>query len=329
MITKFTRYLLHNQIILALFLVLAGWLLFQIRGIIVSIFISYIIMAAMMPAVHFLRRKRFPNVLAVFIPYIAIFLALFLLIIPLIPFMLAQISSLLSGFPNYLDNSATILGFHLSPQQMQAYFSNEISGLGKNAIDVTSQVFGGLLSVLTVLVVSFYFLNYNETFKHKIASLFEKEEQERVKKMLQLIDDKLGAWLRGQVILSFAIGLATFIILSILHMPYALPLALIAGILEVLPTLGPILSAIPAVIVALTVSPAMALVIVIVYFLIQMLENNLLVPKIMQHAVGLNPVIVILSIMIGANLLGVAGALLAIPFVSFVIVLIKGFRQED
>lgn len=328
MIARFYRFLLRNQVVFALFLIVTGWFVFQIRGIIVSIFISYIIMAALLPAVRYLREKKVPRILAVLIPYVGVFLLIFLLIIPLIPFVLAQISSLLGGFPHYLDNFGSILGFKINQIEIQDYLSHEVGNLG-NAIDVTGRVFGGLLSTLTVLVVSFYLLNYNESFKRKFARLFDKEEREHVEQTLQLIDDKLGAWLRGQVLLCFVIGTATFIVLTVLQLPYALPLALIAGILEVLPTLGPILSAVPAVVVALTVSPAMALVVVLAYLMIQMLENNLLVPKIMQHAVGLNPVIVILSIMIGANLLGISGALLAIPFVSFVIVIVNSLRAQD
>jgi len=327
MITKFYRYLLRNQVILALFIIVAGWFLFHIRGIIVSIFISYIIMAALLPGVSYLRRKKFPKVLAVLIPYVGVFLIIFLLIIPLIPFVVSQISSLFNGLPKYLDNSATILGFKINQSQIQEYLSNGVGGLGKNAFDVTSKIFGGLLATLTVLVVSFYLLNYDDSFKRKFAQLFDQEEREHVHDTLRLVDDKLGAWLRGQALLCFAIGLGTFLILSALKMPYALPLALIAGFLEVLPTLGPILSAVPAIIVALTISPAMALIVAVAYLVIQLLENNILVPKIMQHAVGLNPVVVILSIMIGANLMGVTGALLAIPFVSFAIVVGKSLRE--
>ena len=165
MIAKFYRYLLHNQVILSLFIIAAGWLLFHIRGIIVSIFISYIIMAALLPGVHYLRRKRFPKILAVLIPYVGVFMVIFLLIIPLIPFTLSQISSLLNGLPHYLDNSATVFGFHIDQAKINEYFSTGVTSLGKNAVDVTSRVFGGLLSTLTVLVVSFYLLNYNDSFR--------------------------------------------------------------------------------------------------------------------------------------------------------------------
>lgn len=148
-------------------------------------------------------------------------------------------------------------------------------------------------------------------------------------RIVSLVNEKLGSWLQGQAILSLFIGLITWIALTLLGIPFALPLALLAGMLEVVPTLGPTLAAIPAVIVALTISPTMAVVVAATYILIQMLENQLLVPKIMERAVGLNPVIVIVGVSIGANLLGVVGALLAIPFISFCIVIYKAIAEWE
>ena len=146
---------------------------------------------------------------------------------------------------------------------------------------------------------------------------------------MQRVDDKLGNWLRGQIVLSICIGVMSWIGLMLIGMPFALPLALIAGFLEIVPTLGPILSAIPAVIVALTISPTLAVGVLVLYILIQLTENHIIVPKIMQHAVGLNPVVIILGIMIGANLMGLVGALLSIPFISFVILLFRSINQES
>jgi predicted PurR-regulated permease PerM len=114
-----------------------------------------------------------------------------------------------------------------------------------------------------------------------------------------------------------------------LGLPYALPLALLAGILEVVPTLGPILSAIPAAAIAFTISPTLGFTIIIFYILLQALENQVLVPKIMEKAVGLNPVVVILGVMIGGNLMGISGALLAIPFISFLIVLFNSLNSPE
>lgn len=286
-------------------------------------------MASVLPMVRYLQSKRFPKIFAVLIPYIGILIAIFLLILPLVPFVISQIQSLLTQFPKFLDSSANSFGVAIDPNQLQRYLNSEANELGKNAVNVTTKVFGGLFSIITIFVVSFYLLMYHDAFKKALANLFQNGSKEYIYKVVDRVNDKLGAWLRGQAILSLFIGLLSWIGLTILGLPYALPLALMAGLLEVIPTIGPILSAIPAVIIAMTISPTLALTVVVLYLLIQALENQVIVPKVMEKAVGLNPVIVILGVMIGANLMGVAGALLAIPFISFVIVIFNSVQERQ
>lgn len=329
LLERFFSYLIKNQVLFALFLVAFFWFVIEIRDIIVSIFLSYIIMASVLPLVNYLRGKGFPKILAVLIPYFAIVTAIFLLILPLVPFVISQIQSLLTQFPKFLDSSANTFSVTIDPDQLQKYLNNEANELGKNAVNVTTKVFGGLFSIITIFVVSFYLLMYHSSFKTGLAHLFQKQYREHVLRVVDQVNYKLGAWLRGQVILCFFIGLLSWIGLTILGLPYALPLALMAGLLEVIPTIGPILSAIPAIIIALTISPTLALAVVVLYLLIQALENQVLVPKVMERAVGLNPVVVILGVMIGANLMGVAGALLAIPFISFIMVIFNSVEERQ
>lgn len=145
--------------------------------------------------------------------------------------------------------------------------------------------------------------------------------------VIEQINDKLGAWLQGQFLLSLSIALLTWITLMTLGMPFALPLAVLAGLFEIVPTIGPIISAVPAVVVALTISPNMAFIIMAAYIVIQMIENHLLVPRIMQRAVGLNPVVVIIGVIVGDRLLGIPGALLSVPFISLIVLLSKNFDE--
>ena len=328
MLHQFIKYLIRNQVIFALFLIVLVWFIVQTREIIVSIFLAYIIMAAVLPLVELLRRRGFPKIAAVLIPYFGIIIAIFLLVLPLVPFVVTQIQSLISNFPRFIDRSAEVFGFTINPKQVEGYINSELETLGKSAVNVTTKVFGGLFSMITIFVVSLYLLLYEDSFKGSLANLFHKDLRQKVLNTLDQVNLKLGAWLRGQIQLCVFIGAISWVGLTILGLPYALPLALLAGILEVVPTIGPILSAIPAVIIALTVSPTMAITVTAFYILIQALENQILVPKVMQKAVGLNPVVVILAIMIGTNLMGVAGALLAIPFVSFIIVLFKSIEGK-
>jgi predicted PurR-regulated permease PerM len=151
-----------------------------------------------------------------------------------------------------------------------------------------------------------------ENLEERIAAFFVGREQ-RVKSLIVQIEEKLGSWLRGQLFLSLIIGILSYIGLLVLGIPYALPLAVVAGVLEVIPVIGPIISSIPSVLIALTISPILGLAVAAMYFVIQQLENHLIVPQVMKRAVGLNPLIVILAIAIGSSLLGFAGALLAVP----------------
>lgn len=320
---------MKNQVIFGLFIVAAGWILLQIRDIILLVFLSYIIMSSILPLVEYLRKKHFPKTLAVAIPYFGMVLAILLIIVPLVPFVISQIQSLVAGFPFYLKQAAQTFGFSIDPAQIQAYLADELNSLSRNALIVTSKVFGGLFSLLAIFIISFYLLLYYNEFKRLFSRLFSHDTRPSVLATLDAINYKLGAWLRGELILMFFIGLMSWIALTLLNVPYALPLALLAGILEVVPTLGPTLSAVPSVIVALTVSPTLAITVVLAYIVIQLVENNFLVPKVMEKAVGLNPVVIILGVMIGTSLMGIAGALLAIPLISFILVVLKSLEHKE
>jgi predicted PurR-regulated permease PerM len=329
MLHRFVKYLLRNQVILGLFLLVIFWFVYQIKDILVSIFLSYIIMASVSPSVDYLQKKGFPKTFAVLILYVGIISAIFLLIFPLIPFIYEQIRSLLSELPKFLNSSSTVFGIRVDEPQIGQWINSEIDSIGKNAFAFTRTIFGGLFSTITIFVVSFYLLMYHNSFKKYVAKFFHPDNRKVVLKTQDLINQKLGAWLRGQSILCLFIGSLTWVGLTILGLPYALPLALLAGILEVVPTLGPILSAIPAAAIAFTISPTLGFTVIIFYILLQMLENQVLVPKIMEKAVGLNPVVVILGVMIGGNLLGVSGALLAIPFISFFMVVFNSLNSPE
>ncbi len=328
MLHKFFGYLLKNQVIFALFILVSGWVFIQIRDIIISLFISYIIMAGLLPAVEFLKKKRVPKIFSVLIPYLSIMLLLMGIIFPLIPFAISQVDSLITHFPQIINRSAHSLGLSIEANQIKGYFDGQLTSIGQNAILFTTKVFGGLFSFLTIAIVSFYLLMFHDSFHKQFSRLFKPDIRPHVQNTLTKINEKLGAWLRGQLFLCFFIGMMTFVILTLLGLPFALPLAILAGLLEALPTLGPILSSIPSILVALTVSPPLALFVALAYVLIQAVENNFLVPNVMQKAVGLNPILVIIGITVGANLMGVAGALLAIPFISFVIVVFQSIEQD-
>ena len=317
------KHLINNQFLAALFIIACIWFLIEIRGVLVILFISFIIMSTFSLFVDFLKNKGFPKILAVLIIYFVAVLVVIMLIVPLVPFFTVQIQALLTNFPIYLDRTAKILNIDVA--SMRNFLPKDPDFLGNNALIFTGKIFTGIFSLLATFVLSFYLMLGKEKINKAIASLFPTRSENKVLSIIYQIEQKLGAWSRGQILLSFSIGLSTWVALSLLSIPSALPLAFIAGILEIVPTVGPIISAIPAVIIALTISPGIAIAVVVLYVIIQMLENNFLVPKIMERTVGLNPILVIAGVMAGGKLMGISGALLSVPFIAVLVILLKNF----
>ncbi len=327
MISAFITYLVKNQFVAGILFLAFAWLLFQVKEIIIALFASYIIMAALKPAVIWMQYKNVPRVAAITVSYLSVLLLLVLLIFPLVPFFTEQVNKLLLNFPTFVNNAAQAFGLEIDEGSISQVFP--VEGVGQNLFAFAGGVFGGLFSIIAAFVISIYMLVEYTSIREGLLDFFPKNKRAKVGSIVDQIEDKLGAWFRGQIVLSIFIGIVTWIALTALQLgQYALPLAVLAGMLEIVPTVGPILAAIPAVIIGLSISPTLALILVLVYVGIQILENNILVPRIMQRAVGLSPIVVILGITIGSKFFGIAGALLSIPFISLLIVIYKNVREE-
>ena len=327
MLHPILRDLARNQVILELSFITLGWLLLQIREVLIALFIAFIIQATLLPAVDFMIKKGIPKPLAVALVFVGSISIITLILVSLIPFFIAQINLLFNKFPLFIDRAASSFGFDFEVSQINKIVTSELGNIGRNAYSLTSKIFGGIFSLLTTFVISFYLIADHERIQGSVAALFPERSQKKTLETIKQIEEKLGAWLRGQLVLSFFIGGITYIALSLIGLEFALPLAVLAGLLEIIPTIGPIIAAIPAILVALNSSGGLAIVVVAAYIVIQILENNFLVPRIMQKAVGLNPVIVITGIVIGGKLLGVLGALLSIPFITLLIVIFNTLRS--
>jgi len=320
-------YLSRNQFIAALAIIAIGWFIVSIHEILVVLFISFILMTALIPVVDFLKKRGLSHGLAVAVTYLGVIACLLLLILPLAPFFVYQIQALTKNFPSLFESATQALGIRVNYADVNSSLANFFQTMGGNIISISGKVFGGFLSTLTVIVVSFYLLLYHDRFEKLFLSLSPREKRDKVEKVFENIEEKMGHWVRGQIALSIFIGLITWVFLSLAGVSYALPLAFLAGFLEILPTIGPVIASIPAIIVALTISPALAIIVAIGYIIIQAIENNILVPKIMQAAVGLNPVVIIIAILIGGNLLGVWGALLSIPFLTILTIIFRALSD--
>lgn len=280
-------------------------------------------MSALSPTVDQLTKFKVPRVVAVLLVFLlAIASVVALFTIGLTP-LITQTSSLTQKL---VDITNTLLNTHIIDE---AVIKEQLSSASGQLVNVTVDIFKNFIALVSTMVITVYMMLDRRKIEDYGTSFFG-TRQERAQVLLRRIEDKLGAWLRGQIILSFVIGICVYIGLTIFGIEFALPLAIIAGLLEVVPVLGPIISAIPAVLIALTVSPIFALLIAGFYLAVQQLEGHLIVPQVMKRAVGLNPLLVILAVSIGSRLLGIGGALLAVPIAVVIqLVIQEGLKIQE
>ncbi len=172
------------------------------------------------------------------------------------------------------------------------------------------------VSIVTLLVVVFFWLVEHARLQRYVLAFVPAEHRPSARDAWNRIETRLGLWVRGQLILMAAIGLATGIVYTLLGLPAALLLAIIAALCEAIPLVGPALGAIPALIVALTVSPGTALLVLVAYVALHLIESNVLVPIVMRNTVGLSPFLVLVSLLIGGAIAGIPGAFVAVPIAA-------------
>ena len=230
------------------------WILFHILDIILLFFVAFILMSALNPLVQRLREWGVPKILAVL-------LVLFLMLGIIIGLLTAGLSPLLSQTSIFLERlGETLNSFSQTNIIDQTVIQQEVSRFSTQLVAISVDLFKNLISWISVIVVTIYMLLDREALEDYATSFFG-ERQEHIKKLLGRIEDKLGAWLRGQAVLSVTVGILVYLGLVALGVEFALPLAIIAGLLEVVPVMGPIISAIPAILIGLTVSPLFAVMI--------------------------------------------------------------------
>jgi predicted PurR-regulated permease PerM len=188
-------------------------------------------------------------------------------------------------------------------------------------------VAGGVFGVVTILILTFYMLVESDSILATIARLFPRDRRARFADVSRRISTKVSAWLGGQLLLAAVIGTSATIGLWLLGVPYFFVLGLIAGVGELIPMVGPLLGAIPALAVALSVSPGKALAVAVFFVVQQQVENHVLVPKIMSKQVGVSAVTVLVALLLGASLLGIVGALLAVPTAAVLQVVFQEFAE--
>lgn len=317
---------------------LALYFAYLIRDVLVIIFTTVIFASAIDPWVDWMQKMKIPRAVGILFIYLVLLLVVGLSVYLIIPPMATQFAQLANDLPAYADKIGGLLSGFRDYSLTNSWLTNLASSLGNvsgslptAASSIVSSIFnffGGVFSFILVLVITFYLIVQENLVRKLLWSLTPEKNQAYVMDVFKRMQHKLGLWLRGQLVLCLVIFALTYIGLSILGVKYALVLALIAGTTEFIPYLGPIIGAVPAVFLAFTQSPMLALFVIILYIVVQQIENNLLVPKIMEKAVGLNPIVSIVVLMIGFSVGGILGAILSIPVATAGTVLAEDYFHK-
>jgi len=316
---------------------LAAFFLYMIRDIIALFFMSLVLASIINPLASWFQEKGWSRAAAVLLLYLLILFILGAVVMLLVPAVISETRDLLA-------NADAIWGSVLGTLGPLRTFVAE-HGLGASLSDALSKIATGLnvaaggivatirglvtsvASLIIVLVVAFYLVVSEDALKRLFREVAPEPYQPYLVDLFQRIEKSIGGWVRGQLILSVIVGVAVYLALQILGVKYALVLALAAGVAEAIPYVGPVFSAIPAILIALTQSPVKGLLVGIMYVVIQQVENHVLVPKIMQKVTGLHPIVSIFAMLIGVKVAGLVGALLAIPVAMMLgIVIADAFR---
>jgi len=317
-------------------IVLAVLALWSIRNVVGIVLFSFVLASVMLPGVNWLQQRRVPRVLAIALLYLVIVGILTLVVILFGQLVSDQVRQLANNIPTYYNKAVDVLfGSNAGDQGFAQALQSLLQSFNKFLVNVSTQVatgtislFGGLFSFIGILVLTFYLLLEQDAFKKAVNAFAPSNYLPYLHQLIDRVQVRLSGWARGQMLLSLIIGVASYIGLLILGVDFALSLAIIAGITELVPVAGPILGAVPAILVAFGQSPYLALAVAILYLLIQQLENNIIVPKVMAKTTGLNPIIVILVVLVGAKLAGFAGVILSIPVTLIIDSFLEDFFRE-
>lgn len=319
-----------KSIIYVILILLGIYFTYIIKDIILFVFIGVLLMAALNPLITKLEEWKWSRGMSIAVAYTSLILILTIFIALLVPPLVTQLISLINQIPIPPDVANLFASNSYSLQDLQI-IANQLTSVPKIAGAIGSAL-SGVIVFVSLLVLSFYLLVERAHLHKHLKTIYkDKAKADKAEKFIVQVENEIGSWVRAESILMLVVGLMTFIGLSLLGIKYALALAIVAGILELLPNIGPTLSAVPAIAVAyFTISPIMAGVVVLLYIVIQQLENNLIVPMVMRQTVGLSPVITIILLLVGYRLAGVAGAALGIPlFLVAKVAFVKLYELKD
>lgn len=310
----------HRTIFFIVAVIASIWLFTAVKDIIIALFVAMLVTAATHPSVKALEKRGVPKPLSAALILLSSFVILISIFASLAPLVIGQVNLLLTRLPMLIERFP-YFQFNFSD------IASQIAPLSGNLVKIALDTFSATVFISTIFVITFYLILERDNMDKYIGYFFE-DKQNIAEKVINQIEYKLGHWVRGQAMLMVIVGFLTYLGLLVIGLEYAIPLAIIAGLLELVPNLGPTISSIPAILVGFAISPLHGILTIVLYVLVQQLENNLIVPQVMSKTIGIHPVVTIIALLLGFRLGGALLAVLALPIVLVAQVIITELNAQ-
>lgn len=323
-----------NTIIKVVVVALALFFIYTVREVAIIVFVALVLAAAIDPSITTLERRGVPRNFGIAIIFISILAVITLILLLLVPLVIDQLEQLTKTLPDLIQKASNVFrnsqesALVQNLQQGLSSFTATFGNLSRGVFSGVVGFFGGLFSLIGILVLTFYLTMEEKGLRHVAYDIAPVKYRPYMAQLFNRVEERLGRWLRGQLTLGLIIAVMTFVGLTILKVKFALVLALIAGVTELVPIVGPLIGAVPAIIVAMSQNPILGLWVAGLYLIIQQTENHFIVPRVMSKAAGLNPVIVIVALLVGAKIAGLVGVILSVPTIIIINCFLEDFMQE-
>jgi len=318
------------------------WLLYRFNQVVFILFIAIVIGTVIRPLVAWLYQRGLTRIAGIILVYLVLIILLVGFVLLLFPLIVDQSTTIAAAVPGYYQtlrewmvNYPNQLIVRLSdflPTTLQSMNAGTTQQTGDYVISSAGQMLGYvttaaqfIFTAIVVLMLAFYWTLDGTRTIQSFLLLVPQDRRENIRELITAMETKVGYYIAGQGILCLVIGIMSLIAYLLIGLPNALVLALVAGILEAVPMIGPLLGAVPAAFVALSLEPDKLIWVIVATVVIQQLENNLLVPRVMSKAVGVNPFVTLLAIFAFSSFFGIAGALMAIPMAAIIQLVLNHF----
>ena len=308
-----------STILMAIGVVVGLKVLLDIKEFIFALFIALMFSSILKQPIGYLTRRKIHRSIATLLVFCGVLVVGVFIVSWIVPSLIEETALFSRFFPRILTEAE-----RLFPALKDSLSSlNVIPSVTQQAVGFITALFSNVIFFVSTIFMTIYLSIDPHIVQTLLSHLFPHENLEKIDAVVVRVEKRLGMWMAGELILMTIVGVLTYIGLTIIRVPYSLPLALIAGLLEVVPSIGPTVAAIPAFFVGLTFSPLMAGYTVLVAVIVQQLENHLIVPVVMNKVTGFHPIATFFFLVIGAHYAGVLGALLAVPTALVVLTILE------